>query len=97
MLSVVKQYQFNFVSDGASTSLEVDASLIPLAENFRGCLPNGVLSPIVTSVATGQLANVTAALVGQKITFTFQVAPPQNDNNGNLILYTASFYLQYSE
>lgn len=90
----VKQYQFNFVSDGISTSLAVDASLTPINENFEGAQPIAVLQPAITSFPTGGIQGVTAALVGTTITLTFP-ALQATDNNGNLILYTATFYLQY--
>lgn len=95
MLTSVKQYTFNFISDGASTAVVTDCSILPIKEDFRGNLPIAVLSPAVQSIFTGPVANVTAQLVGQKVTLTFQAAPPRNDGTGNLIVYTASFYLQY--
>jgi hypothetical protein len=97
MLSPVKQYSFSFISDGLSTSLELDCSLTPIKEVFIGALPTAVLGPVVQSISTGVIPNVTAALAGQKVTFTFPAAPAQNDGNGNLIVYTGTFYLQYSE
>jgi hypothetical protein len=96
MLTPVKQYTFGFTSDGISTSLAVDCSIVPISENFAGNAPAAVLSPVVTSVAGGTIAGVTAALAGHTVTFTFPGPPPKNDINGNLILYTVTFYLQYN-
>jgi len=97
MLTPVKQYSITFTSDGVSTTIEVDCSIVPINEDFSGNAPTAVLSPAVTSVATGNIANVTAALAGTTVTLTFPEPPPQLDGNGLLILYTATFFLQFAD
>ena len=96
MITPVKQYSFLFTADGTSTSLEIDASLLPIAEDFKGSIPVAVLLPTATSAYTGGLGSVTASLSGTTVTFTFGAgAPAKFDNNGVLIVYTGTFYLQY--
>jgi len=96
MLNPVKQYTFLFTADGESTSLSIDVSLIPLEEQFAGNAPTAVLSPQV--VGNGQIVQgVQASLNGTIVTITFSDAPLQFDQNNNLILYTATFYLQYGQ
>lgn len=94
MNTPVKSYSFEFSSDGSSTTLTVDVSLTPFNEEFEGNLPTAVLTPAVTSVG-GPVANVTAQLSGTKVTFTFQAVLPEIDINSNLIIYTATFLLQF--
>ena len=95
MITPVKQYTFQFVADGTSNSLAIDASLNPINEEFRGSFPVAVLLPVVTSGYTGVLTGVTATLSGSTVTFSFTTPPAKLDNNSNLIVYTATFYLQY--
>lgn len=95
MNGLAKLYQVNFTSDGIVTTLPIDCSVVPISEDFKGNQPNQVISPKVTSVPTGDIANVTADLDGVTVTFTFENALDQNDINGNLILYTASFWLRF--
>ena len=95
MISPVKQYTCLFTADGTSTAFVIDASLNPIAEEFKGSAPIGVIFPVVTSAFTGVLTGVTAAVVGTTVTFTFTTPPVKLDNNSNLIVYTATFYLQY--
>lgn len=95
MNTPVKSYSFEFSSDGAATTLTVDVSLTPFNEEFEGNLPTAVLTPAVSSVSGGPVANVTAQLNGTKVTFTFQAALPMDDSNSNLIIYTGTFLLQF--
>lgn len=93
-----KQYSIPFTSDGESTTLEIDCSLVPVSEDFRGNLPTGIAFPAITgSGITGNLANVTAQLTGSTVLFTFPNPLPQFDNADNLILYNAAFVLQYGD
>jgi len=95
MNTPVKPYSFEFSSDGTSTTLTVDVSLTPFNEEFEGNLPTAVLSPTVSSTFTGPIANVTAQLTGTKVTFTFQAALPMDDSSSNLVIYTATFLLEF--
>ena len=95
MITPVKSYSLQFVADGISESLVVDASLTPINENFNGAQPIAILVPVVTSAFTGALSGVTASIQGTIITFTFSTAPARLDNSSNLIVYTATFLLQY--
>jgi hypothetical protein len=95
MLTPVKQYTVNFTSDGIATVISFDASLVPISEDFRGNVPTGLLLPIVLGAGNVPIAGVTAELVGTTITLTFPNAPPQYDVNNNLIVYVATFYLQF--
>lgn len=100
MITPVQQYSVQFNGDGVSTSLAVDASLAPISEDFRGNLPQAVLTPVVTCNAPGvtsPLAGVTAQLVGTTVTITFAVAPARYDTNSALIVYTATFSLQFAD
>jgi hypothetical protein len=95
VITPVKSYTTLFTSDGTSQTYVLDCSLTPVDEDFSGAQPIAVLTPVVTSAYTGALSGVTTALSGTTITFTFTSAPPKNDNNGNLIVYTLTFLLQY--
>jgi hypothetical protein len=96
MLTPVIQYTLNFTSDGISNSVAVDISVAPFLQNFQGNQPLAVLSPVV--VGLGQvIAGVEAELDGTTVTVTFPNPPAQYDSNQNLIVYTATFYLQYGE
>jgi hypothetical protein len=94
MLSPVKLYNFSFTSDNQSTSLEIDLSVIPVEETFAGNQPQVVFGQQV--IGNGQVVQgVQASLEGTTVTLTFPAPPPQFDANNNLIVYNASFYLQY--
>lgn len=94
-INSVKSYALNFVADGTSSAYTFDVTLAPLELDFTGNIPIAVLTPGVTSVATGAL-NVTASILGTKVTLTFEAPPPPRlDDNSALIVYTASFLLQY--
>src|SRR5208283_968520 len=95
MNAAVKQYSFQFVSDGLSLTLNVDVSLAPFLQDFAGNLPVAVLDPGASSQPTGILAGVTATLSGTVVTLTFNGPPPQTDPSGNLIVYTATFILEF--
>lgn len=96
MNTPVKQYNFTFISDGVSLIMTVDVSLAPFNEDFAGNLPQAVLEPDVVSDATGDISTgLTASLLGTQVTFTFPAAPPQYDGEGNLIVYSASFLLEF--
>jgi len=96
-LNPTKSYSVSFVSDGASTVLPIDCSILPIGDDFRGGLPNAVLAPKVTSVFTGDLSGVSAALVGTTVTFTFMSAPPAVDGSAKQIEYTATFILEFAD
>jgi hypothetical protein len=66
-------------------------------EDFRGNLPTGVLGLVVTSTPTGNLSNITPLLAGQILTLTFGNGAPLQLSSGQVIVYTATFYLQYGE
>src|SRR5208282_526540 len=89
-------FQFTFVADGTSDEITVDVSLAPFNANFAGNLPQGIILPVVNSTATGPLDGVTATLSGTEITLSFPTPPPADDGNGNQIVYSASFYLEFS-
>lgn len=94
MLTPVKQYNVSFVSDGQSTSIEIDLSVIPVEETFAGNQPTGVFGQTV--IGNGQLVQgVQASLDGTTVTLSFPQPPPQFDASNNLIVYNATFYLQY--
>jgi hypothetical protein len=102
MNTPVKQYSLQFNADGVSTSMAIDCSTVPINENFVGNLPQAVLTPQVTfsNPVTGQsspLTGVTAALSGTTVTLTFTSPPARYDNNSVLIVYTATFSLQYGD
>jgi hypothetical protein len=90
----VKSYSLTFVADGASTTASFDLSLLPVAEDFKGALPQAVLNPVITNLG---VINFTTVLVGTTVTFTFSAAPPELDNTNNLILYVATFLLAFGE
>lgn len=96
MLNPVKSYSFNFTADGQTDTLEIDLSLLPIGEDFAGRQPMAVLSPVVTG-AGAIVQGVTAELEGTTVTLTFPNPPNQYDANDNLIVYTATFYLQYGD
>jgi hypothetical protein len=91
----VKSYSVNFVADGASNTLAVDLGLTPINEELNGAAPIGVLAPVVTSTFSGPIAGVTAAIQGSVVTFTFPTAPAKFDLSSNLVVYTATFLIQY--
>jgi hypothetical protein len=94
MLNPVKLYTFTFTADGQTDTISVDTSLTPINENFSGKQPQAVLNPTV--VGGGQVVQgVTAELEGTTVILTFPNPPAQYDANDNLIVYTATFYLQY--
>lgn len=95
MNNPAKQYSVSFVSDETSTDVSFDCSVAPISEDFRGKMPAGVLLPAISSVASGPVSNVVAVLEGTTVTLSFANPLPRADGNGNLIVYTASFYLQY--
>jgi hypothetical protein len=95
VLTPVKQYSVSFTSDGIATEITFDASLVPINENFRGNIPTGLLLPVVGPAGGAPISGVTADLEGTTITLTFVTAPPQYDENNNLIIYVATFYLQF--
>lgn len=95
MITPAKSYSFQFTSDGTSTVLVLDVSLLPIADEFKGSVPVGVVLPVVTSTYTGAISGVTAQVAGTVVTFTFVSAPAKTDNNSNLIVYTATFVLQF--
>jgi hypothetical protein len=95
VITALKSYELEFIADGSSTTFVFDCSLTPINENFTGNLPLAILDPSVESTFTGTLSNVTAALVGTTVTFTFATPPPKFDNSSNLVVYTASFSLQF--
>jgi hypothetical protein len=96
--SPLKQYVVPWSSDNASLTLDIDCSLAPVHEDFSGNLPVGVVLPAITGPGiTGNLANVTCQLNGQIVHFTFPAPLPQLDTNGNLIVYLATFTLQYGD
>ena len=94
-LNPTQQFAGTFVSDGVATVLEIDLSLAPFNVDFRGNIPLAVMTPQVSSAFTGPIANVTAELAGTIVTLTFSAAPPQVDNNMNLIEYSYSFYIKF--
>ena len=96
MITPVKTYSFPFTSDGTSTTLIYDLSLLPIADEFKGSNPVGVVLPTVTSTFTGALTGVTATVSGSTVTFTFISAPAKLDNNSNLIVYTATCVVQFA-
>ena len=92
MIKPVKSYSLSFVSDGTSTAAEFDLSLLPIAEDFKGALPNQVLSVSVSNLAP---ITATAALSGTTLTLTFSAAPPELDNTNATIVYVATFLLAF--
>ena len=96
MNSLLKQYSVDFTSDGESTVVEIDTSVVPVSEDFRGNAPTAVSQQAVTGEGiTGNLPNTTATLQGTTVTITLPAALPQYDANQNLIIYNVTFYLQY--
>jgi hypothetical protein len=95
VINPAQTVSWEFTADGTSDFGEFDASVLPLGLNFAGTGSIVVLLPSVTSAYTGPLSGVGATISNTTITLSFQTAPPKVDNNGNLIIYTATVVLQY--
>lgn len=97
MITPVKSLSLQFTSDGTSTALQFDLSAAPLSIDFTGQQPVGIQSPVVTTAAGPVAITPPVTLNGTIATVTFPTAPPQDDLNGNLIVYTLTFLLQFAE
>jgi hypothetical protein len=95
MITPVQLFSFTFISDGTALSITVDVSLAPFNQDFAGNLPEAVLEPTASSLATGPLSGLTASVNGTEVTITFPEPPPQYDGSENLIVYSATFLLEY--
>lgn len=91
MYMPVQQYEFEFVSDNVSLALVYDLSLAPVAANFAGTPPQGLLNVTVTNTQAVTMPNFTAAIVGSVLTLTFASALPEFDVNSLRVVYTAEF------
>ena len=92
MLSPVVPISVQFVSDGVSTSVEIDLSLAPVSLNVRGLGAVAVLVPTVSSLL-GPGPTVTVAVSGTVATFTL-ASPVAQSSSGALLVYTLSFLIQ---
>ena len=92
MLSPVIQQNITFVSDGVSTAMSIDLSVLPSALDLRGAGPLAILTPSVSSVL-GPGPLVTAAVTGSIVTFTFAAALAEL-NAGALLIYTLQFLVE---
>lgn len=94
-ITAAKQYSFEFNADGTSSAFVYDLSLLPLAIDFSGALPTGVVLPSVTNSQGVTVPAFTLTVAGSKLTFTFATPPPQLDSSSVLVAYTAQFTLQF--
>lgn len=104
MNTPLKTYSVPFTSDGVSLTLTIDASLLPIGDDFKGNQPVGVINPLVTFTQVlpivppppvSPVAGISASLEGTKVIFTFPGVLPQFDQNNALVVYTAQFTLQF--
>jgi len=99
VLTAVKTYTLDFISDGIATVLDFDCSLAPISEDFRGNIPTAILLPngqgSITASGGAIVPTFTAAIAGTSVELTFASAPPQYDSNDNLVYYTFTFALEF--
>lgn len=87
----VLDLEFDFVSDGTSTTLLRDLTLQPVMATFAGTPPQSLLNPRVTANPTVTIPTVTATISGTVISLVFATPPPEFDVNSVRVVYTAIF------